>query len=63
LGFKVFHPPRFKMLSPPEKVSLLTRVKERSYSGAFLALLFLAMAGWVYLLSSLFLKFVLWCFS
>jgi NADH:ubiquinone oxidoreductase subunit 6 (subunit J) len=51
------------MLSPPEKVSLLTRVKELSYSGAFLALLFLAMAGWVYLLSSLFLKFVLWCFS
>jgi hypothetical protein len=51
------------MLSQPEKVSLLTRVKERSFSGAFLALALLAMAGWVYLLSSIFLKFVLWCFS
>jgi hypothetical protein len=44
------------MLSQPEKVSLLTRVKEQSFSGAFLASVFLAMAGWVYLLSSIFLK-------
>jgi hypothetical protein len=51
------------MLSPPEKVSLLMRVKERSFSGVFLALALLAMAGWVYLLSSIFLKFALWCFS
>jgi hypothetical protein len=51
------------MLSQQEKVSLLTRVKERSFSGAFLALVLLALAGWVYLLSSIFLKFVLWCFS
>ncbi|MCA1456835.1 hypothetical protein I6F35_27060 [Bradyrhizobium sp. BRP22] len=51
------------MLSPPDKVSLLTRVKERGFSGAFLAVALLAMAGWVYLLGSLFLKLMLWCFS
>jgi hypothetical protein len=51
------------MLSQPEKVSLLTRVKEQSFSGAFLASVFLAMAGWVYLFSSNFFEIVLWCFS
>jgi hypothetical protein len=51
------------MLSPPEKVSFLTRVKEHSSSGAFLAVALLAMAGWVYLLGSLFLKLMLWYFS
>jgi len=51
------------MLSQPQKASLLARVKERGYSGAFLGLALLAMAGWVYLLSSIFLKFLLWCLS
>jgi hypothetical protein len=51
------------MLFPPEKVSLLTRVKEQSFSGAFLALVLLATAGWVYLLGSMFVRFVLWYFS
>jgi hypothetical protein len=51
------------MLSPPEKASLLTRVKELSFPGAFLAVALMAMAGWVYLLGSLFLKLTLWCFS
>jgi hypothetical protein len=51
------------MLLQPEKVSLLARMRERGLSGAFLALALLAMAGWVYLLSSIFLKFVLWCLS
>ncbi|MGX9432348.1 MULTISPECIES: hypothetical protein [Bradyrhizobium] len=51
------------MPSPPEKVSFLTRVKERSFSGAFLAVALLAMVGWVYLLGSLFLKLMLWSFS
>jgi hypothetical protein len=46
-----------------EKVSLLTRLKEKSVSGVFVGLTLLAMAGWIYLLSSMFLKFVLWCFS
>jgi hypothetical protein len=48
------------MLSQPEKVSLLARMKEQSFSGAFLALALLAMAGWVYMLGSMFAKFVLW---
>jgi len=51
------------MLSPLEKVSLLTRARQHSFSGAFLAVAFLAMAGWVFLLGSLFLKLMLWCFS
>jgi hypothetical protein len=51
------------MLSTPEKASLLTRVKERSFSGAFLTVALLAMVGWVCLLGSLFFKLMLWCFS
>ena len=51
------------MFLQPEKASLLTKLKERSYSGAFLGLALLAMAAWAYLLSSMFLKFVLWCLS
>jgi hypothetical protein len=51
------------MLYQPEKISLLTRVKEQSFSGAFLALVLLAMAGWIYLLGSMFVKFVLWYFA
>ena len=51
------------MLYRPEKASLLAKVKERGFSGAFLALTLLAMVGWVYLLGSMFWKFLMWCFS
>jgi hypothetical protein len=51
------------MLYRPERDSLLAKIKERGFSGAFLGLALLAMAGWVYLLGSLFLKFVFWWFS
>jgi len=57
-----FFQPRGQMLYRPEKISLLAKVKERSFSGAFMALTLLAMAGWLYLLGTFFLKFVLWCF-
>jgi hypothetical protein len=50
------------MLYRPQNVSLLSRVREKAYSGVFLGLALLAMAGWVYVLGSIFLKFVLWCF-
>lgn len=46
-----------------EKNSLLVRLKEKSVSGVFVGLTVLAMAGWIYLLSSMFLKFMLWWFS
>ncbi|WP_146984882.1 hypothetical protein [Bradyrhizobium macuxiense] len=46
-----------------EKNSLLARFKEKSVSGVFVGLTMLAMAGWIYLLSSMFLKFMLWWFS
>jgi hypothetical protein len=46
------------MLYLPEKVSLLARVKERGFSGAFLGLVLVTMAGWVYLLGLIFLKCV-----
>jgi hypothetical protein len=46
-----------------EKTSLLIRLKEKSASGVFVGLTLLAMAGWIYLLGSMFAKFMLWCFS
>ena len=46
-----------------EKNPLLARLKEKSVSGFFVGLTVLAMAGWIYLLSSMFLKFMLWWFS
>ncbi|MCC8982198.1 hypothetical protein [Bradyrhizobium acaciae] len=46
-----------------EKNSLLVRLREKSVSGVFVGLTVLAMAGWIYLLSSMFLKFMLWWFS
>jgi len=52
-----------KKALPTGKVSLLARVKERGFIGAFLRPVFVTMAGWVYLLGSNFLKCVFWCFS
>lgn len=52
-----------EMESQPEKMSLLLRFKERSVSGVFVALTVAAMVGWIYLLSSMFVRFVLWYFS
>jgi hypothetical protein len=52
-----------QMLSSPEKVSLLSRVRETAFSLAFFAVALLAMVGWVYWLSSIVLKITLWCFS
>lgn len=46
------------MLYLPEKLSLLARMKERGLSGAFVGLVLVAMAGWVYLVGSIFLKCV-----
>jgi hypothetical protein len=48
----------FKNAFLPEKVSLLARVKERGFSGAFLGLVLVTMAGWVYLPGLIFLKCV-----
>ena len=45
-----------------QKFPLLSKVRERIFSGTFLGLALLAMAGWVYLLSEIFVKFVVWCF-
>jgi hypothetical protein len=51
------------MLFTPEKVSLLAKVREKAFFLAFFATALLAMAGWIYWLSSIVLKIVLWCFS
>jgi hypothetical protein len=48
------------LLNRPERFPSLS-LKEKAFSAAFLALALLAMIGWVYLLSSILLKFVLWC--
>ncbi|WP_407147349.1 hypothetical protein [Bradyrhizobium sp. ORS 86] len=45
------------------KLPLLTQLKERSLSGVLVGLVLLAMTGWIYLLSTMFLKFALWFFS
>ncbi|MBR0934900.1 hypothetical protein [Bradyrhizobium jicamae] len=55
--------PGLDMPSQPQKIPLFLRFKERSVSGAFVALTVLAMVGWIYLLSSMFARFVLWFFS
>ena len=49
------------LLNRPEKFPSLSVLKEKAFSAAFLALALLAMTGWVYLLSSILFKFVLWC--
>ena len=51
------------MLYPPEKVPLLSKVRETAFSLAFFVVALLAMAGWVYWLSSIVLKIMLWCFA
>jgi hypothetical protein len=51
------------MLYPPEKVSLLSKVRETAFTLGFFAVALLAMVGWIYWLSSIVLKIVLWCFS
>ena len=52
-----------EMLFRPEKTPLLATLREKGLSGIFVGLTMVAMAGWVYLLSSMFLRFVFWCFS
>ena len=49
------------MLFRPDKVSALSKVREKAASGSFFGLALLAMAGWVWLLSWIFLKFARWC--
>jgi hypothetical protein len=51
------------MLYSPEKIPVLAKAKEKAPSAAFFGLALLAMAGWMYLLGTIFLKFVLWCIS
>jgi hypothetical protein len=50
-----------RMLYRIEKISWLPRMRELAFFGAFSALTLLAMAGWMYLMGSIFLRFVLWC--
>jgi hypothetical protein len=51
------------MLYRPEKAPLFSKIRERAVPATFFGLALLAMAGWVYLLSSIVLQFLLWCFS
>jgi len=51
------------MLYWPEKVPLLSRVKDKAFAGIYFSLALLVMAGWVYLLGSMLWKFALWCIS
>jgi len=51
------------MLYHPEKVSLLSKAREAAFALAFFTSALLAMVGWVYWLSSIVWKIVLWSFS
>ena len=41
----------------------LTKIKERAFEGAFFSVALIAMAGWVYFISLLLVRFVLWFLS
>jgi len=42
------------MLFSPEKIPVLAKAKEKAPSAAFFGLALAAMAGWIYLLSTIF---------
>jgi hypothetical protein len=50
------------MLVAPEKIPLLSRLREQTFPMVFFGLALVAMVGWVYWLSSIVLKVVLWFF-
>jgi len=50
-----------RMLYRTEKISWLPKMREMAFFGAFFGLSLLTMAGWMYLLGSIFVRFVLWC--
>jgi hypothetical protein len=51
------------VLSQPEKVPLLLKAKELAFFESFFVLALLTTVAWVYLLGSIFLKFMVWYFS
>jgi hypothetical protein len=51
------------MFYSSEKVPLLLKAKEVAFLGSFFGLALLMTVAWSYLLGSIFLKFVIWCFS
>jgi hypothetical protein len=51
------------MLPQPEKAALLLKTRELAFFGSFFGLALLATVTWIYLLGSIFLKFVVWSFS
>jgi len=51
------------MLYRPERPPLISRVGELTVGGVFVGLSLLAMAGWVYLLGWMAVKFLVWSFS
>ena len=51
------------MLYRAEHIPALARAKDVALASTFFGAVLLAMAGWIYLLSSVFLRFLLWCFD
>ncbi|ULK95928.1 hypothetical protein [Bradyrhizobium sp. I71] len=41
----------------------LTRIRERAFEGAFFSVALIAMAGWVYFITLLLVRMILWFFS
>ncbi|MBH5369025.1 hypothetical protein [Bradyrhizobium glycinis] len=41
----------------------LTRIRERALEGAFFSVALIATAGWVYFITLLLVRMILWCFG
>ncbi len=50
------------MLFAPDKIPLLSRLREQTFPVVFFGLALVAMVGWIYWLGSIVLKIVLWFF-
>lgn len=51
------------MLQDTDAATSFSKLRQRAFEGAFFGIALLAMAGWVYFITLLLLKFVIWCFG
>jgi hypothetical protein len=49
------------MLKDVKAPSFASKIRQQAFEGAFFGTALIAMAGWVYLITVVLLKFVLWC--
>lgn len=49
------------MLQDADAETSLSKIRQRAFEGAFFGAALLAMAGWIYFITLMLLKFFLWC--